>query len=374
MSDALKAMHSEFLSNCNAARRRWEGEKIEREKMAIERKTQEIHSMTARGLEPQLEQIKTFHQAERDKVELEAQARMDRIRFDFQREYDDKIMKARSDWEIKKHEALFEKKKQWSHRIDLLNQQNDQEIFEARKQLKQELDAQRKWQQQELQAIKESQRSEMTARRIAVTHQLQEERKKWDIEKNKMLEQTQAEIKNLELLDSENKAVWEANLKSQLNTEFQKFLEEVTSTIEKQRDATIDTIIRKHVRDRVEQDFDDNACRTKAALKESLKKARVKLEDLQRQVIAAKKSKEAFADQKLQLETTLNKQQRQLEAMRKAVGDLYTEEQDIQKKSNLVEQKMKDESQFKIDGMELQKVEIQHEIERVLLQIRENER
>jgi hypothetical protein len=374
MTAAAKTMHSHFLSNCNDARLRWEQGKLEREKLAIDLKTRDIQNMTAHGLEPQIKHIQITYNAERKKMELEAQERMDRIRLDFEREYEDKIAIARNHWEVKKQEVLFEKKKQWGHRLDLLSQQHDQELFETRKQWKQDLDAQRKWQQQELQAMKETQRSGMTARRIAVTRHLQEENKKWEEEKANVLEQTKAEIHSLDVLESENKAVWEATLKTELDNDFQRFVEEVASTIEKQRDATLDGIIRRQVRDKLEREMEETPTQTMVALNQSLAKAQKRLEDVKRQVCSTKKEHTAFADQKLQLEAKLIEQQRQLKSMQQIVCELLAQEEEMEREKRMVEQKLKDESQAKVVRLEMQKSEIQREIDRVHQKINEDER
>lgn len=374
MTAAAKTMHSHFLSNCKDARLKWEQGKIEREKSAIDLKTREIQKMTTHGLEPQIKHIQITYHTERKRLELEAQDRMDRIRLDFEREYEERVAIARNHWEVKKQEALFEKKKQWSHRLDLLSQQHDQERFETRKQWKQDLDTQRKWQQQELQAIKETQRSEMTARRIAVTRCIQEENKKWEDEKSKVLEQTKAEIHSLELLESENKAAWEVTLKTELDNDFHIFVEEVTSTIEKKRDATLDGLIRRQVRDKVEREVDENPAQTMVALHESLAKAQRRLEDMQRQVSLTKKDHAAFADQKLHSEEKLLEQQRHRENMQQVVCELLAQEEEMEREKRLVEQKLKDESQGKAVRIEMQKSEIQREIDRVLQKITEDER
>jgi len=344
-------------------------------------KTREIHEMTVRGLEPQMQKIIQAHQAEQDKVESEAEALKERTRLEARRVYDDKMAKARHEWENRKQEAIFEKKKQWRHRIEALIEQQDQEIFETRKTLKQDLDVQRKWQQQELRALRETQRDEMTARRISFTRCLQEERKKWVEENNYVSKQTKMDIEKLEKVEFEKNALWESRLAQQLEAELTQAVEEIREALEKQRDKNIDVIIRKLKRKSIGEHKCDatvcckgSPCRIKLKLKTSLDNARSELENAQEKLSAVSKNLETYTELKIQRERTLEKQTKDIESVRVEFSSLIEQEKEIQIRNKHFEKEIMYESQLKMDGIESLKVKANQEFGQVLRMMWEIER
>mmetsp|Transcript_4045 Transcript_4045/g.5996 ORF Transcript_4045/g.5996 Transcript_4045/m.5996 type:complete len:422 (-) Transcript_4045:634-1899(-) len=350
--------------------------------MAMKLKTREIHEMTVRGLEPQMQKIIQAHQAEQDKVESEAEALKERTRLEARRVYDDKMAKARHEWENRKQEAIFEKKKkQWRHRIEALIEQQDLEIFETRKTLKQDLDVQRKWQQQELRALRETQRDEMTARRISFTRCLQEERKKWVEENNYVSKQTKMDIEKLEKVEFEKNALWESRLAQQLEAELTQAVEEIREALEKQRDKNIDVIIRKLKRKSIGEHKCDatvcckgSPCRIKLKLKTSLDNARSELENAQEKLSAVSKNLETYTELKIQRERTLEKQTKDIESVRVEFSSLIEQEKEIQIRNKHFEKEIMYESQLKMDGIESLKVKANQEFGQVLRMMWEIER
>ena len=349
--------------------------------MAIKLKTREIHELTVRGLEPQLQKIIQAHQADQEKVESEAEALKERIRLEARRVYDDKMAKARHEWENRKQEAIFEKNKQWRHRVEALIQQQDQEIFETRKTFKQDLDVQRKWQQQELRALRETQRDEMTTRRISFTRCLQEERKKWIEENIFVAKQTKMDIEKFEKVEFEKNALWESRLAQQLETELAKEVEEIREAFEKQRDKDIDVIIRKLKRKSIEGNkcdatvcCKDSPCRIKLKLKTSMDNARSELENAQEKLSAVNKNLETYTELKIQRQWTLEKQIKEIESVRVEFSSLIEQEKEIQIRIQHLEKEIMYESKLKMDGIESLKVQANQELGQVLRVMGEIER